>query len=109
MGVGACEITATAAGAADYNEATASFSVTVQAAGALALNLDAIAGDDRVNIAEKAAGFTISGDTGSEAGVSVSGHHRYGVAADGDFRQPAAAGRWTCRRTRPTSPAPASR
>ena len=37
----------------------------------LALNLDAIAGDDTVNIAEKAAGFTISGDTGTESGVSV--------------------------------------
>ena len=36
------------------------------------LNLDAIAGDDTVNIAEQAAGFAISGDTGSEAGVSVS-------------------------------------
>ena len=37
----------------------------------LALNLDAIAGDDTVNIAEKAAGFTIGGATGSEGGVSV--------------------------------------
>ena len=71
VGVGDCNITATAAGTANYNEATAAFTVTVQAAGALALNLDTIAGDDTVNIAEKAAGFTISGDTGSEAGVSV--------------------------------------
>ena len=71
VGVGDCVITATAAGAADYNEATAAFTVTVQAAGALALTLDAIAGDDTVNIAEKAAGFAISGDTGSEGGVSV--------------------------------------
>ena len=71
VGVGACEITATAASSADYNEATAAFTVTVQAAGALALNLDAIATDNTVNIAEKAAGFAISGDTGSEAGVSV--------------------------------------
>ena len=70
-GVGDCNITATAAGTADYNEATAAFTVTVQAAGALALNLDAIATDNTVNIAEKAAGFAISGDTGSEAGVSV--------------------------------------
>ena len=37
----------------------------------LALNLDTIAGDDTINIAEKAAGFTISGDTGSEGGASV--------------------------------------
>ena len=69
--VGACVITATAAGTADYNEATAAFTVTVQAAGALALSLDAIAGDNTVNIAEKAAGFTISGATGSQGGVSV--------------------------------------
>ncbi len=69
--VGACNITATAAGAANYNEATAAFTVTVQAAGALALTLDAIAGDDTVNIAEKAAGFAISGATGSQGGVSV--------------------------------------
>ena len=71
VGVGDCNITATAAGTADYNEATAAFTVTVQAAGALALTLDAIAGDDTVNIAEKAAGFAISGDTGSQGGVSV--------------------------------------
>ena len=43
----------------------------MQAAGALALTLDVIAGDDTVNIAEKAAGFAISGATGSEGGVSV--------------------------------------
>ena len=61
-GVGACNITATAAGAANYNEATAAFTVTVQAAGTLALTLDTIAGDDTVNIAEKAAGFAITGD-----------------------------------------------
>ena len=71
VGVGDCNITATAAGAANYNEATAAFTVTVQAAGVLALNLDTIAGDDTVNIAEKAAGFAISGATGSEGGVSV--------------------------------------
>ena len=71
VGVGECAVTATAAGATDYNEATAAFTVTVQAAGALALNLDTIAGDDTVNIAEKAAGFAISGATGSEGGVSV--------------------------------------
>ena len=70
--VGACVITATAAGTADWNQATATFTVTVAAAGALALNLDTIAGDDTVNSAEKAAGFTIGGATGSEGGVSVS-------------------------------------
>ena len=70
-GVGSCVITATAAGTDDYNEATATFTVTVQAAGELALNLDAVAVDDTVNIAEKTAGFTISGDTGTESGVDV--------------------------------------
>ena len=70
-GVGDCVITATAASTANYNEATATFTVAVRAAGALALNLDAIAEDNTVNIAEKTAGFTISGDTGTESGVSV--------------------------------------
>ena len=77
-GVGSCVITATAAGTADYNEATATFTVTVQAAGELTLSLDTIATDDTVNIAEKTAGFTISGDTGSEAGVSVTVADRHG-------------------------------
>ena len=43
----------------------------MQATGTLALTLDVIAGDDTVNIAEKAAGFSIGGNTGSEGGVSV--------------------------------------
>ena len=71
VAVGSCEITATAAGNANYNEATARFTVTVEAAGQLVLNLHVMAGDGTVNRAEKAAGFSISGDTGSEAGVSV--------------------------------------
>ena len=70
-GLGECAVTATAAGTANYNEATAAFTVTVQAAGALALTLDTIAGDDTVNIAEKAAGFAIGGATGTESGVSL--------------------------------------
>ena len=70
-GAGTCVVTATAAGSDDYNEATASYTVTVQPAGALVLNLDAVAGDNTINIAEKAAGFTIGGDTGSVGGVSV--------------------------------------
>ena len=70
-GVGECNITATAAPSDDYNQGTATYTVTVVAAGALALTLDTIAGDDTVNIAEKAAGFAISGDTGSQGGVSV--------------------------------------
>ena len=71
VGVGGCAITATAASTDDYNEATATFTVTVQAVGTLVLNLDAIATDNTVNIAEKAAGFSISGNTGTESGVSV--------------------------------------
>ena len=35
------------------------------------LGIDAIAGDNTVNIAEKAAGFSIGGATGTESGVSV--------------------------------------
>ena len=73
VGVGECKVTVTAAASTDeYNEGTAEYTVTVNAAGTLSLNLDAIATDNTVNIAEKAAGFSISGDTGSEAGVSVS-------------------------------------
>ena len=69
--VGSCEITATAASSADYNEAAATFTVTVRTVGALVLHVNAIATDNRVNIAEKAAGFTIAGDTGSEGGATV--------------------------------------
>ena len=72
VGVGECVVTVTAAGTADWNAATDTFTVTVQATGTLVLNVDGpIAGDATVNIAEKAAGFSISGDTGSEAGVGV--------------------------------------
>ncbi len=41
------------------------------AAGALPLTLAAIATDNTINLAERAAGFAISGTTGSEAGVAV--------------------------------------
>ena len=71
VGVGSCEITATATSDINYNEAEATFTMTVQATGALVLNLNAIAGDDTINIAEKASGFSISGDTGTEIGVAV--------------------------------------
>ena len=69
-GVGACVVTVTAASSDNYNQATASFTVTVQ--DTLALSVDTIASDDTVNIAEKTAGFAISGTTGSEGGVAVS-------------------------------------
>ena len=68
---GGCEVTATAAGGDNYNEATATFTVAVRAAGELVLHLNPIADDDTVNIAEQAAGFAIAGDTGSEGSVSV--------------------------------------
>ena len=70
-GVGTCVVEATAAATADYEARTVSTTVTVEPAGTLALSLDAIAGDNVVNIAEKAAGFAIRGRTGTESGVSV--------------------------------------
>ena len=70
-GAGDCVVTATAEATANYNDATLDFTVTVQAVGTLVLNLDPIAGDDTVNLAEHEAGFTITGDTGTEAGVAV--------------------------------------
>ena len=48
-------------------EEAAPFSLRVQPAGTLVLNLAAIAGDNRVNIAEKAAGFAISGNTSASS------------------------------------------
>ncbi len=71
MGAGDCVVTVTAAGTDDYNEASDTFTVTVQATDTLVLNVNAIATDDTINIAEKASGFAISGDTGSEGGVDV--------------------------------------
>ena len=71
VGAGQCVVTVTAAGTADYNEASDTFTVAVQPTGTLALNVNAIATDDTINIAEKASGFAISGDTGSVGEVSV--------------------------------------
>ena len=68
---GACTVTVAAAATSNYNAAEASATVTVNPAGALTLVVDDVAGDNTVNIAEKTAGFTISGATGAEAGVSV--------------------------------------
>ena len=56
----------------DYNGITvATVPVTNVDDEVLPLSLDTIAGDDGVNIAEKAAGFAISGAIGSVGGVSV--------------------------------------
>ena len=54
-GQGECVITVTVAGTGDYNEADAAFTVTVSAAGTLLVSVAAVAGDDMVNRAEKAA------------------------------------------------------
>ena len=64
--------TVIATDAAD-NDGTATIDFPpVVVAGTLTLNVDDdIAGDDTINIAEKASGFTISGDTGTESGVTV--------------------------------------
>ena len=43
----------------------------MQVAGELVLNVGAIADDDTIDVDEKAAGFDISGDTGTESGVDV--------------------------------------
>ena len=72
VGAGSCEVTVTAAATDEYDEATATFTVTVDSAGTLVLSVGGIAGDDTINIVEKAEGFDIGGDTGTEAGVSVS-------------------------------------
>ena len=86
--VGECEVTVTAVGTDDYEEDSfmAMFTVTVVPAGALVLKVNAIATDGTVNIEERAAGFAISGDTGSEGGVTVTvrvGTH----GPDGDIVQ----------------------
>ena len=56
-GAGACEITVTASGSADYNEASDSTTVTVQPAGSLSLTMRDVAGDDVVNRVEHADGL----------------------------------------------------
>ena len=83
--MGTCTITATAEASDNYNEASVTFDVTVQATGLLVLNVDDIAGDDTINIEEKASGFDISGNTGSEGGVSVT--VTVGGGVDGHLRR----------------------
>ena len=76
LAAGACTITVTAAQTANYNEATASFTITVNAAGAVSVTLnDPIAGDNIVNIAEQRDGFAITGtaDAGATVTVTVGG------------------------------------
>ena len=71
LGIGDCVVTVASAGTADYEAGSSTFTVKVESAGTLVLNLSSIATDDVVNIAEKASGFGIAGDTGTEPGVSV--------------------------------------
>ena len=53
----------------------------MSSAGNLVLNVNPIATDNIINIAEHTDGFAISGDTGSEAGVDVTVHDgRHGDA-----------------------------
>ena len=68
---GTCTITVTASETDDYKKATEQASVTVSPAGTLALSIDAVAGDDTVNAAEKEAGFSITGRTGFEPATTV--------------------------------------
>ena len=70
LGAGVCEITATAAGSDDYNEATVGYTVTVQAAGALALKLDVIAGDGTVEHRREGRRVRDRRRHGTEAGVA---------------------------------------
>ena len=70
--VGTCTITASALADANYNTAEdVTFVLLVQPAGMLVLNVDAVAGDNTIILSEKAAGFSVTGNTGMETGVSV--------------------------------------
>ena len=72
LAAGACTVTVTAAATANYTAAEATATVTVNPAGALSLAVHTpIAGDNIINITEKAAGFSIEGHTGTEAGATV--------------------------------------
>ena len=71
LDAGDCTITVTAGGNTNYDEGEATFTVAVQPLGALALSVAPITGDNRINLAEKGAGFTISGETGTVTGAVV--------------------------------------
>ena len=70
-GAGVCTVTLTAALTADYDAATAHATVTVDTAGTLMLAVHDVTGDNIINSAEQANGFSIEGHTGTEAGVTV--------------------------------------
>ena len=67
VGAGECVITATAAGTADYDEATATFTVTVSAANAAATGEPSITGTARVDEVLTAALGTLADDDGLPA------------------------------------------
>ena len=112
LAVGACTVKAATEATDNYNAAEAPFDITVNPAGALTLVVDDVAGDNTVNIAEKADGFSISGHTGSEAGVAVTvtlGTETFTAATSAKvgWTRPPPPGWWTCRRLRRISPGPA--
>ena len=94
---GTCVITALAPSDGDWNEATDTFSLTVNPVDTLVLSVDTVAGDDAINIMEKGDGFTISGTVTRDAnddgvdgvtvsvGVGVGELSATSVGADGDW------------------------
>ena len=80
--LGNCVVTATAEASDDYEAGVATFTVTVQSAGNLVLNLDAIADDNTVNIAEKAAGVRDLGQYRKRGRRGCLGADRYRDPAD---------------------------
>ena len=63
VGVGECEVTATAAATVNYDKATRDTPVTVSTGVLQGTVVRLITGDGTVNIAEHEAGFAISRDT----------------------------------------------
>ena len=63
VGIGDCVVIATAEATDDYNQATATVTVTVQAAGVLVLNVNPIATDNIINISEHRARGSVSAAT----------------------------------------------
>ena len=73
VGLGNCEVTASAAGDANYEAAEVTFTVQVLSAGMLSVALETIADDDIVNAAEHGLGFAISGTVTTGGSVAVDG------------------------------------
>lgn len=81
----------------NWNEATATFTVTVARAGTASLSVNTIAADNTVNITEKAAGFSMRGSTGFRERRDGDGGSD---GPDGDLLTRAGTGRWRCLRRR---------